>query len=99
MPAERDRPGLLQPEWPAPPGVRSAVTTRFAAGSSQGTFARCNLGLRSGEAAETVLANRAALRAALALPREPLWLRQAHGRDVVDADAASAGAEPTADAG
>ena len=98
MPAERDRSGLLWPEWPAPPGVRSAVTTRFAAGRSQGTFARCNLGLRSGEAPETVLANRAALRDALALPREPLWLRQVHGRAVVDADAVATGVEPTADA-
>lgn len=98
MPAECDLPGLLRPEWPAPLGVRSVMTTRSAPGRSQGAYARCNLGLRSGEAPETVMANRATLRDVLALPREPLWLRQIHGSVVVDADAIATGVEPTADA-
>ena len=69
-------------------------------GVSQGLHAQCNLGLRNGEPAETVRANRALLRTVLALPREPLWLCQVHGCDVIDADAGAAGfdVEPRADA-
>ena len=98
MSAERDRPGLLWPDWPAPPMVRAVVTTRWAAGCSQGAYARCNLGRHSGDEYTAVTANRAALRDALALPREPLWLRQVHGHGVVDADAAPPVGEPEADA-
>ena len=98
MPTERNVPGLLQPEWPAPPGVQAVVTTRLAPGCSQGAWARCNLGLHGGDDPAAVIANRAALRAALVLPREPLWLRQVHGRGTVDADAVLAAAEPEADA-
>ena len=90
--------GLLRPGWPTPPGIRCAVTTRATPGVSLGPHARCNLGLRNGEAAETARANRALLRAALALPCEPLWLHQVHGRDVIDADAIETGVEPRADA-
>ncbi|HVB83546.1 MAG TPA: peptidoglycan editing factor PgeF [Rhodanobacteraceae bacterium] len=98
MSAERDRPGLLWPDWPAPPMVRAVVTTRWAAGCSQGAYALCNLGRHSGDEYTAVTTNRAALRDALALPREPLWLRQVHGRGVVDADAAPPVSEPEADA-
>ncbi len=98
MSGRLDPQGLLRPGWPTPPGVRCAVTTRTTPGISQGRHARCNLGLRNGEPAETVHANRALVRAALALPCEPLWLRQVHGRDVIDADAIEAGVEPRADA-
>jgi len=79
----------LVPDWPAPSDVRAFVTTR-AGGTSEGrwglrdgTRGGMNLGLGSGEAAERVLANRAALRAWL--PTEPSWLRQVHGNRVVEA--------------
>ncbi len=98
MSIEPDPQGLLRPEWPTPPGIRCVVTTRATPGISQGPHARCNLGLRNGESAETVRANRALLRTVLALPCEPLWLRQVHGRDVIDADAIETGIEPRADA-
>lgn len=98
MPIEHDSQGLLRPEWPTPPGIRCAVTTRATPGISQGPHARCNLGLRNGEPAETVRANRGLLRAVLALPCEPLWLCQVHGSDVIDADAIGTGIEPRADA-
>ena len=100
MSIEHDPLGLLRPEWPVPPGIRCAVTTRAMPGVSRGPHASCNLGLRNGETAETVRANRALLRTALALPCEPLWLHQVHGCDVIDADAivAAVDPEPRADA-
>ncbi len=77
-------PDWIVPDWPAPPAVKAFITTR-AGGVSQGAFASYNLGLRSGDDARAVAANRERLRALL--PAEPKWLRQVHGAQVVDADA------------
>lgn len=77
-------PDWIVPDWPAPPQVRALITTR-AGGSSLGPYSSLNLGLRTGDRAEAVAANRARLRAAL--PQEPKWLRQIHGSTVADADA------------
>ena len=64
---------LLDPGWTPPVGVRMAFATR-AGGVSVGTYDSLNLGLHVGDAAAAVLENRRRLCAALALPREPLWL-------------------------
>ena len=85
--------GWIVPDWPAPPGVRTLITTR-AGGASRGAYAALNLGLRSGDDAEAVARNRASLRQWL--PAEPLWLRQVHGTTVVEADTAED--NPEADA-
>jgi YfiH family protein len=85
----------LVPDWPAPPNVRAFVTTR-AGGASSGPYASFNLGLRSGEDVAAVERNRAML--AASLPAEPVWIRQVHGAEVVDAVDVVAGAEPVADA-
>lgn len=89
--------GILVPDWPAPPGVRAAVTTRAMAGRSQAPFDRMNLGARCGDDAAAVAANRAALVETLQLPSPPRWLQQVHGVDVFVADGAAPG-EPVADA-
>lgn len=91
-------PQWIVPDWPAPRHVRALITTR-AGGMSGGPFGAeggggLNLGLRSGDAIETVRANRERLTAAL--PAEPRWLRQVHGADVADIDAT--GEPPAADA-
>ena len=83
MPAQ----GVILPDWPAPANVRACVTTRQLPGHSLPPFERCNLGGRSGDAPDTVAANRASLPGLLGLPSAPLWLRQVHGVDVLDADA------------
>ena len=89
----------IQPDWPAPPTIRAAVTTRRMTGASQPPFDAFNLGSRCGDAAATVAANRAEVAAALDLPTPPRWLHQVHGVDVFDADAAMMSAnEPQADA-
>lgn len=74
--------GVLIPDFPLPPGVRAAVTTRGMRGVSPSPFDACNLGSRCGDTPVNVAANRAAVRDALALPSEPVWLRQVHGTDV-----------------
>jgi hypothetical protein len=84
--------GWIVPDWPAPARVRALVTTR-AGGVSRGPYASLNLGAHVGDEPAAVEHNRAVLRSHL--PADPVWLRQVHGREVVDA--ASAGAFPRAD--
>jgi hypothetical protein len=86
---------LISPDWPAPPRVHAAATTR-AGGVSAGVFASLNLGDHVGDDPAAVRENRRRLAGALRLPAEPLWLRQVHG--VAVADAAVDGANARADA-
>lgn len=86
MKPEPPHPDWIVPDWPAPANVRAFVTTR-AGGVSQGPFASFNLGVRAGDDAQAVAANRARLRDRL--PADPKWLHQVHGNVVVDADALS----------
>jgi hypothetical protein len=90
--------GLVIPDWPAPPNIRAVVTTRRLPGSSKPPFDRFNLGVRAGDEAAAVVANRRALDEMLELPEAPRWLRQVHGIDVHDADALLADVDPEADA-
>ncbi len=73
----------IVPDWPAPPQVRSLITTRNG-GASRGPFTSLNLGSRSGDDIPAVQANREQVRRYL--PQEPKWLRQVHGTTVVLAD-------------
>jgi polyphenol oxidase len=87
-------PQFIIPDWPAPANVRAAVTNR-AGGVSHAPYDSFNLATHVGDDPAAVRENRARLRAALALPAEPLWLKQVHGVAVVDA--AQGGTEPEAD--
>ena len=91
-------PAFLIPDWPAPPTVHAAVTTRLLDGASLRPFDAFNLGSRCGDAPAAVAANRAALVSSLDLPVSPRWLRQVHGAGVLDADALAQDGEPDADA-
>jgi len=86
-------PDWIVPDWPAPTGVNTLITSR-AGGVSTGPFASLNLGMRAGDDPQAVAVNRARLNALL--PQSPRWLRQVHGSLVVEADALSD--EPEADA-
>lgn len=95
--------GLLIPDWALPPGVHAAVSTRELPGVSPSPFEQGNLGSRCGDVAANVAANRALLRSTLALPSEPVWLRQVHGIAVHAAEAPGDAArdhhdDPVADA-
>jgi YfiH family protein len=80
-------PAWLEPEWPAPPGVRALSTFRTG-GVSTAPYASLNLGDHVGDVPEAVAENRRRLRASAGLPAEPAWLTQVHGTNVADLDAA-----------
>lgn len=82
----------ISPDWPAPSWVRAVTTTR-SGGNSHGPYASMNLAMHVADDPAAVAANRAYLREALALPAEPVWLQQVHGRDIVSADHAAQGVE------
>jgi len=73
-------PVVTGPDWP---GVRYFCTTR-GGGVGRAPHDTLNLGLRAGDDPQAVAENRRRLRAML--PAEPLWLRQVHGSEVIDAD-------------
>ncbi len=68
-------------DWPLPPGVRAASTTR-AGGFSSGHWASLNLAQHVQDDPARVKANREHLVRALRLPSEPVWLHQVHGTRV-----------------
>ncbi len=83
---------FIPPDWPAPTNVRAFSTTR-AGGVSRGAYASFNLGDHVGDDPAAVGRNRELLRTALALPAEPVWLRQVHGTQVINAARDGAHAE------
>ena len=87
---------LIRPDWPAPPWIHAATTTR-GGGISRGVYAGLNLGDHVGDEPPRVARNRALVRTTLDLPSEPVWLNQVHGCEVVDCTTA-AGPGQTADA-
>ena len=86
---------LITPDWPAPAHIGAAITTRQG-GCSRAPFDSNNLALHVADAESAVRANRQALIDELGLSRQPLWLDQVHGTEVIYLPEASA--VPTADA-
>ena len=76
----------LIPDWPAPAQVKALQTTR-AGGISSTPYDSLNLGDHVGDAPLAVAHNRMLLNTLL--PSEPVWLEQAHGTLVANADHAS----------
>jgi hypothetical protein len=76
--------GFLAADWPAPSHIRAGTTLRTG-GVSAPPFDSFNLGDRAGDEPAAVATNRQRLREQLALPNEPAWLYQVHGKRVVDA--------------
>jgi YfiH family protein len=83
----------LIPDWPVPRNVRCLQTTRNG-GQSVAPYDSFNLGDHVGDVPQTVAHNRQRL--AQLLPSEPVWLQQAHGVVVANADRADC--VPQADA-
>jgi YfiH family protein len=74
---------VFVPDWPAPAGVRSLVTTRRG-GFSSGPWHSFNLGCHVNDDAGAVHANRAKLMRVSGLaPGAVHWLEQVHGNRVV----------------
>jgi len=72
---------MIAPDWPAPPRVKSGMTTREG-GVSAAPWSSLNLGGHVGDDPVHVAANRARLRQQL--PAEPAWLKQVHSSRVVE---------------
>jgi hypothetical protein len=72
---------MIIPDWPAPPHVKSRMSTREG-GVSHAPWASLNLGDHVGDDPAHVAANRARLHRAL--PSEPGWLKQVHSATVVE---------------
>jgi polyphenol oxidase len=85
----------IEPDWPAPPGVRALSTTR-SGGVSTGAYASLNLGGHVGDDPSCVERNRGLLRERLRLPAEPHWLKQIHGCAVADTGTAPRSCEADA---
>jgi YfiH family protein len=86
---------FLKPDWPAPRQVQAAFTLRTG-GVSAPPFASLNVARHVGDDVDAVAENRRRVCQQLALPREPAWLEQVHGRAVADLDAAGALAQADA---
>lgn len=82
-------------DWPAPENVVAGTTLRTG-GVSQGEFASLNLAAHVGDDPLSVAENRRRFENICALPKEPVWLRQVHGKQVALGD--SAPKQPEADA-
>ncbi|HEY8049435.1 MAG TPA: peptidoglycan editing factor PgeF [Ramlibacter sp.] len=66
----------LMPDWPAPPNVRAACSTRDG-GVSTAVYASLNLGDHVGDDAQLVARNRAIFERAIGA--RPVYLKQVHG--------------------
>ena len=76
----------VEPDWPAPSGVRALSTVR-SGGVSVAPYASLNLGDHVGDEPPAVTENRRRLVVQAGLPAEPVWLAQVHGVTVADLDA------------
>ncbi len=74
--------GIVRANWAAPARVHALQTLR-SGGVSEPPFDTLNLATHVGDSAQAVAENRRRLRAELALPADPVWLRQVHGTRVV----------------
>lgn len=83
----------ITPDWPAPPAVRSLITTRHG-GVSTGAYAALNLAEHVGDEPRAVVENRRRLSKRVGV--HPLWLNQVHGTSVIEAVTGS-NTPPTAD--
>jgi YfiH family protein len=74
-------PDLIEPEWPAPRGVRAAFTLRTG-GVSVDPYDTFNCASHVGDDERAVTENRRRLCERLALPQAPAWLEQVHGTEI-----------------
>ena len=72
-----------RPAATLPAGVNAVITTRTGGFSTEG-YTSFNLADHVGDDLQSVKKNRALLQAVLALPAEPLWLRQVHSNRIAN---------------
>lgn len=82
----------IRPDWPAPPNVGAFSSFRYP-GHSLPPYDSFNLGDHVGDDVQAVANNRLQLINALELPGAPAWLKQVHGKRVVEASEVTSGTE------
>ncbi len=75
---------ILTVDWPAPKHIKAITTTRFG-GQSMAPYDSLNFGDHVGDDLALVKSNRQTLIKTALLPEEPLWLKQTHSVQVIDA--------------
>jgi len=95
METERQSPGFIRPDWPAPANVHALVTTRTG-GYSIGPYASFNLADHTGDNPDVVRRNRKLLREHFDLPAEPVWLKQVHSNRIIESEPDTANVEADA---
>lgn len=75
---------FIKPNWPLPPNVHAYSTTRKG-GVSPKPYDHFNLGMHVDDNIENVLKNRQILVDQLAIPKNPIWIQQVHGKTVLPA--------------
>ncbi|HAO25204.1 MULTISPECIES: peptidoglycan editing factor PgeF [unclassified Methylophaga] len=76
---------VLTVNWPAPKHIKAITTTRNG-GQSRAPFDSLNLGDHVGDEPALVIANRQRLIQSASLPATPLWLKQTHSSNVIEAN-------------
>lgn len=77
---------LIQPDWPAAPNVRAAMTTRLG-GVSRSPYDELNLGYATKDDRTSVVENEMRVAAAMGVQAEAIrWVYQVHGADVHHAE-------------
>lgn len=80
--AVKDDLQFIEPDWPAPAGVKAVTSTRVG-GVSEQPYTSFNLALHVGDNLHHVQENRAHLARALAFDRQPFWLQQVHSNTCI----------------
>lgn len=88
---------VIHVDWPAPEGVQCLVTTR-GGGHSKSPYEGFNLAGHVGDDPRAVEQNRRDLQQFVDKEVAFQWLKQVHGKHVIEADSQSAGTVPAADA-
>lgn len=73
---------FIQPNWPAPKNI-SAFSTLRQGGISPPPYDSLNLGTNVDDNIENIQTNRRILQESLAIPSEPIWLKQIHSNIVL----------------
>lgn len=76
---------LITANWPAPDHISAFTTTRLG-GCSKGVYGSFNLGDHVGDAPHLVSANRQLLSDQFKFLKQPQWLSQVHGTDLIKAN-------------
>ena len=83
---------FINPVWDAPPNVRALTSTRDG-GVSMAPYNSLNVADHVDDDPDSIAINRDRLAASARLPSDPVWLKQVHGKTIIDAAVATPATE------